>query len=44
MQAKKAVLERASPDASCPDFWQIFGKFTFGEHLIERGKYESPHE
>ena len=41
---EKAVLERASPGASCPDFWQIFGEFAFGEHLIKRGKCESPHE
>ena len=38
------MLERASPGASCPDFWQIFGEFAFGEHLIKRGKCESPHE
>ena len=30
--------------SSCPGFWQIFGKFAFGEHLIKRGKCESPHE
>jgi hypothetical protein len=44
MEARKGRPGKSQPAASCPDFWQIFGKLAFGEHLIKRGKCESPHE